>query len=82
MRLRKSFRREWIRNKWVYLMVAPVTIYYMLFKYVPMGYLAMSFYDFKILKGFEGSKFVGLKHYIDFFSGSNFVPAFNQYCNI
>ena len=74
MRLRKSFRREWIRNKWVYLMVAPVTIYYMLFKYVPMGYLAMSFYDFKILKGFEGSKFVGLKHYIDFFSGSNFVP--------
>ena len=34
----------------------------------------MSFYDFKILKGFEGSKFVGLKHYIDFFSGSNFVP--------
>lgn len=74
MRLRKSFRREWIRNKWVYLMVVPVTIYYMLFKYVPMGYLAMSFYDFKILKGFEGSKFVGLKHYIDFFSGSNFVP--------
>ena len=74
MRLRKSFRREWIRNKWVYLMVAPVTIYYMLFKYVPMGYLAMSFYDFKILKGFEGSKFVGLKHYIDYFSVSNFVP--------
>ena len=74
MRLRKSFRREWIRNKWVYLMVVPVTIYYMLFKSVPMGYLAMSFYDFKILKGFEGSKFVGLKHYIDFFSGSNFVP--------
>jgi len=43
------------------MMVVPVLIYMVLFKYLPMYFLRASLYDFKLLKGFEGSKFVGLK---------------------
>jgi len=34
-----------------------------------MGWLSISFYDYKLLTGFEGSKYVGLKHFINFFTG-------------
>ena len=64
--------RDWRKNRWVYLMMVPVAAYFILFKYIPMGYLAMSLYDFKLLRGFSGSKFVGLKHSVNFFSSSSF----------
>lgn len=70
--MNNRLRSDWRRNKWVYTMILPVVIYFVLFKYMPMIWLAMSFYDFKLLRGFSGSKFVGLKHYINFFSSSNF----------
>ena len=43
------------------MMVIPVLVYMALFKYLPMYYLRAAFYDFKLLKGFEGSKYVGTK---------------------
>lgn len=49
------------RNRYIYLMVIPVVVYFLLFKYMPMWFLRSSFYDYKLLKGFEGSKFVGFK---------------------
>ena len=52
--------RIW-QNRYIYLMVIPVLVYMILLKYVPMYFLRASFYDYKLLKGFEGSKFVGLK---------------------
>lgn len=70
--MKNWLRSDWRKNKWVYNMILPIVVYYVLFKYMPMIWLAMSFYDFKILKGFSGSKFVGLKHYVNFFSSSSF----------
>ncbi len=49
------------RNRYIYMMVIPVLVYMALFKYLPMYYLRAAFYDFKLLKGFEGSKYVGTK---------------------
>lgn len=69
---RVKANNNWTKNKWVYAMIVPVVAYYILFKYVPMAWLSMSFFDFKILRGFGGSEFVGLKHYINFFSSSSF----------
>jgi len=54
-------------------MITPVVIYFLLFHYWPMGWLRMAFYDFKLLKGFSGSEFVGFQHFIDFFTGLDFV---------
>lgn len=52
--------RIW-QNRYIYMMVIPVLAYMILFKYMPMYFLRAAFYDYKLLKGFDGSKFVGLK---------------------
>ncbi len=45
------FRRDMRRNRCVYLMMAPVIVYFLMFKYFPMAWLSISLYDFKLLKG-------------------------------
>lgn len=72
-RARKLGRRI-VRNRWVYVMMLPVVIYFIMFKYIPISYLRMAFYDYKILKGFDGSKYVGLQWFKKFVSSSNFGP--------
>lgn len=50
------------RNRYIYLMILPVVVYFILLKYVPMWFLRSAFYDYKLLKGFD-SKFVGWKNF-------------------
>ena len=66
------FRNNCIRNRYMYLMLLPVILFFAIFKYWPMYWLRMAFYNFKILKGFEGSKFVGLSHFTKFFNSLDF----------
>ena len=54
-------RRIW-RNRYIYLMVLPVLVYMALFKYMPMWFLRTSFFDYKLLRGFD-SKFVGWQNF-------------------
>lgn len=61
------------RDRYIYLMVIPVVIYLILLKYMPMWFLRTSFYDYKLLKGFEGSKFVGLKWFERLFSNRDLL---------
>lgn len=68
----KKVRSKLWKDRYIYLMTAPVIVYFLLFKYWPMGWLRMAFYDYKLLKGFSGSEFVGFKHFADFFSGYDF----------
>ena len=68
----KFWGKMWA-NRYIYLMILPVIIYYILFHYWPMVWLRIAFYDFKILKGFEGSKFVGLKHFRSFMHNPDFL---------
>ena len=49
-----------VRNRYIYLMILPVIVYFILFKYMPMWFLRSAFYDYKLLRGFN-SKFVGLQ---------------------
>lgn len=61
----------WIQIKncrFLYLLMLPGILYFLLFKYLPMGWLIISFQDYRLLKGIRGSEWVGLKHFIDFFS--------------
>ncbi len=60
-----------IRDKYLLLMFLPVFLYYLIFSYLPMVGIVMSFEDFKMGSGFEGlftSKWVGLKWFNQFFS--------------
>ena len=60
------------KNKAVYLMVLPVIIYYILFHYKPMYGIIISFMDYNPRRGISGSQWVGMKHFIDFFTGPYF----------
>lgn len=69
---RKKIRTRLWNDRYMYLIALPVVLYFALLKYWPMGWLSISLFDYKLLAGFSGSKFVGLKHFIDFFSGTDF----------
>jgi len=71
---KQSLWKRMLRNRWVYAMMIPVIVYFVMFKYIPIANLRIAFYDYKILRGFSGSKYVGLQHFIKFFSSSYF-PA-------
>ena len=71
---KQSLWKRMLRNRWVYAMMIPVIVYFVMFKYIPIANLRIAFYDYKILRGFSGSKYVELQHFIKFFSSSNF-PA-------
>lgn len=45
----------------------PGILYYLIFKYWPMYGVIIAFQDFSIGRGILGSKFTGLKHFIEFF---------------
>ncbi len=65
---RKKLLSEIEKHKYLYLLLLPGIIYFVIFKYLPILWLGISFQDYKLLKGIGGSEWVGLKNYIEFFS--------------
>lgn len=69
----KTAMKDLSVNRNLYIMLFPVVLYYLLFCYKPMYGILMAFHDFKPSKGILGSDFVGIKHFINFFSSYNFT---------
>ena len=62
------------RKGWIALaFILPGVLYYILFHYLPMWGTLIAFQDFNPFKGFWGSKWVGLKHFENFFQ-STYAP--------
>lgn len=59
--------RELARNRSVYLMLAPVLAYFLVFQYVPMIGAVIAFKDFNPATGIQGSPWVGLDWFRQFF---------------
>lgn len=59
--------KKFKRDKYILLLVLPCMLWYILFKYVPMFGLVVSFKNYKIFEGIWASEWVGLKYYIAFF---------------
>ncbi len=57
-----GWRYFW-RNRYLYLLLVPCVLYFVIFKYVPMYGLVLAFKDFKFSKGILGSEWVGLKNF-------------------
>ena len=60
-------RRDFVRNRTVYLMAVPVVAFFLIFYYVPMFGLVISFKRFTPALGIFDSPWVGLKYFEDFF---------------
>lgn len=71
--LRKNtFFRKWGRSKYLLLLFLPTLLYYILFKYVPMFGIVVSFKDYNLYRGIWESDWVGLKYYRMFFESPDF----------
>lgn len=68
----KRLGRDLRMNKYIYIMVLPVVVYYLIFHYGPMYGVIIAFKDFQVTEGIWGSEWVGFKHFIDFFNNYYF----------
>lgn len=60
--------RDLTRNRWAYLLLVPVLLYYLIFHYGPMYGTIIAFQDFNPIKGVFESPWVGLQNFNDFFN--------------
>lgn len=71
MRLRRTRRAMW-RHRWLYLLMAPSLLYFLIFRYGPLWNAQIAFKDFKPLLGVTGSPWVGLEHFETFINSYYF----------
>ncbi|NOU67658.1 ABC transporter permease subunit [Paenibacillus sp. LMG 31461] len=74
----RTLQSDLRRNKYIYLMLLPVVVYYFIFLYMPMYGLQVAFKDFVPSKGIWHSDWVGFKHFIAFFNSYYFVRIFRN----
>ena len=61
-----------MKHKWLYLLLLPGFIYFIMFRYVPMGGLIIAFKNYSPFKGMWASDWVGFKNFADFFNTPDF----------
>lgn len=60
------------KYKFLYLMIFPGLLYFIIFKYLPMGGMVIAFQDYQPYQGILGSPWVGFKHFIRLFTEPTF----------
>jgi putative aldouronate transport system permease protein len=68
--------RYFLRMKYLYLLLVPAIVYYLVFKYVPMYGVIIAFKDFNFAKGILGSNWIGLENFKYLFSLNDFYKVF------
>ena len=59
-------------NKWLYVLLIPGLTYFLVFRYAPMYGLIIAFKDYVPFLGINGSKWIGLQNFRDFFTNPDF----------
>lgn len=73
-----SLLRSIRKNKLVYLMILPGLLYILIYKYIPMYGLIISFQNYKPYKGIMGSEWVGFEHFSRLFNSPDFWMIFSN----
>ena len=72
---KKTFLSEIKQNFYLYLLVFPGVLYFVIFKYLPMVGIIVAFQDFNLIKGLFKSEFVGLKNFEYFFTSKDWLTV-------
>lgn len=75
---RMSIWKRIAYHKYIYLILLPALIYYIVFKYAPMYGLVLAFKEFKHSGGILYSPWVGLEHFKNLTVNVNFITAFKN----
>jgi len=70
--LSKVLARDFQQNKYKYLLILPVLVYFFLFSYKPMYGLVIAFQDYRASLGILRSRWVGLRQFVIFFKDPYF----------
>ncbi|ADI11748.1 binding-protein-dependent transport systems inner membrane component [Streptomyces bingchenggensis BCW-1] len=60
------------RYRWLYLLLLPGVLYFLIFRYLPMFGLVIAFQDYLPFLGISGSPWVGFQHFEELFSSPDF----------
>ena len=66
------------RELWLYIMLIPGVVYYLVFRYAPMGGLIMAFKNYQPFLGLFKSPWVGFAHFTRFFNEPTFAMLFRN----
>jgi putative aldouronate transport system permease protein len=66
------------RDKWLYFLLLPGILYFIIFKYVPMWGVLISFQNYSPFLGFWESEWVGFEHFKTFFTNPDFFRLFRN----
>ena len=69
---KKAFKKDFTKNKSLYIMFLPIIAYFVIFCYMPMYGIFMAFQDYSPRLGISGSEWVGLENFITFFKAPSF----------
>lgn len=64
-----------IKNWQIYSMIIPGLLYFLIFKYIPLGGIVIAFQDYSIYRGVLESPWVGLKHFYNLFEYPEFYSV-------
>jgi putative aldouronate transport system permease protein len=67
-----AWRNRWRRDKALYLLLVPVAIYFLLFKYAPLFGEVMAFKNYRLADGIWNSPWVGLDQFRKLFTSRDF----------
>lgn len=73
-----TIKKDFRRNKYLYLLSIPVVAYYILIHYVPMYGIQIAFKDFSPMKGIFGSDWIGFDNFKRFLTDRVFQRAFKN----
>lgn len=79
-RMSPEKRKKWVcgymsANWQLYILLAVIMAYFIIFKYLPIYGLKMAFMEFNPRQGFQGSPWVGLKQFEKLFGNRQFWPT-------
>lgn len=69
-------RKLWVsklkKDKWLYILLMPGLLYFLIFKYLPMWGVLIAFQNYQPYVGFWNSEWVGFEHFRNFFANPDF----------
>jgi putative aldouronate transport system permease protein len=74
---RLLLEKAW-KERWLYILMLPGIIYFLVYKYLPMAGIVIAFQDYMPRRGVLGSDWVGAEHFIRFFTERQFWQLFRN----
>lgn len=69
-----AIRKDILMNRYLYLMLLPVVLNFVIFHYIPMGGILIAFENYNPFRGIFGSEWVGFENFKKLFASHYFWP--------